>query len=67
MNGMDISLLVMSRMFNTVIGVISGDQFWVSHSTLKWNEVQIIVGLSPNGSIYSTGNVYCNKNFYQLQ
>ena len=56
MNGMDISLLVMARMFNTVIGVISGDKFWVSHSTLKWNDVKIIVGLSANGSIYSTSN-----------
>ena len=27
MNGMDIRLLVMARMFNTVIGVISGDKF----------------------------------------
>ena len=67
MNGMDVSLLVMSRMFNTVIGAISGDQFWVSHATLKWNDVQIIVGLSPNGSIYATGMFVVITIFYHLE
>ena len=55
MNGMDISLLVMSRMFNTVIGVIAGDIFWISHVTLKWNDIKILIGLSPTGAVYATG------------
>ena len=53
--GMDISLLVLSHMFSTIIGVISGENFWISHITLKWNEIKILIGLSPTGAIYATG------------
>ena len=54
--GMDISLLVLSHMFSTIIGVISGENFWISHITLKWNEIKILIGLSPPAAIYATGN-----------
>ena len=53
--GMDISLLVLSCMFSMIIGVISGGNFWISHITLKWNEIKILIGLSPTGAIYATG------------
>ena len=33
--GVDVSLLVLSHMFNTIIGVITEDTFWISHITLK--------------------------------
>ena len=53
--GMDISLLVLSHMFNMIIGVITEDNFWISHIMLKWNEIKILIGLSPTGAIYATG------------
>ena len=39
--GMDISLLVLSCMFNMIIGIITEDNFWISHIMLKWNEIKI--------------------------
>ena len=53
--GMDISLIVLSCMFSIIIGVISGENFWIGHITLKWNEIKILIGLSPTGAIYATG------------
>ena len=53
--GMDISLLVLSRMFSKIIGIISGENFWISHIMLKWNEIKILIGLSDTGAIYATG------------
>ena len=53
--GMDISLLVLSHMFSTITGVISRENFWISHITLKWNEIKNLIGLSPTGAIYATG------------
>ena len=53
--GMDISLLVLSCMFNMITGIITEDNFWISHITLKWNEIKILIGLSPTGAIYATG------------
>lgn len=44
-DGMEISLLCLARMFQTVIGAISGDVFWLSKDTLKFDHISIIVGL----------------------
>ena len=51
----DISLLILSRMLNTVIATICGEKFWLSTTTLKFNDISIIVGLEADGSVYSTG------------
>ena len=51
--GMDVSLLVLSRMFNMI--VITEENFWISHITLKWNEIKILIGLSPTEAIYAIG------------
>ena len=54
-DGMEISLLCLAWMFNTVIGAISGDVFWLSQNTLKFDRISIIVGLDAAGNVYSTG------------
>ena len=38
-----------------IIDVITEDNFWISHIMLKWNEIKILIGLSPTGAIYATG------------
>ena len=64
-DGMEISMICLAHMFDMVIAAISGETFWVSRNTLKFNEIAIIVGLNADGHIYSTGNYdFCVKNCF---
>ena len=55
-DGMEISMICLAHIFDMVIAAISGETFWVSRNTLKFNEIAIIVGLNADGHVYSTGN-----------
>ena len=57
-DGMEISMLVLAKMWDTVIGGISGKMFWLSRRTNKFNEIGIIVGINEDGNVYSTGLVF---------
>ena len=58
-DGMEISLLCLAKMWDTVIGAICGNIFWLSSSTNKFNDIGIIIGISEDGNAYSTGHYLC--------
>ena len=65
LDGADISLMIMSRMLGTVIAVIGSPIIWISHTTFKWTDIGIAIGMNYDGSYYSTG-IYINLTLYSL-
>ena len=58
-DGMEISLLCLAKMWDTVIGAICSNIFWLSRKTIKFNDIGIVIGIKEDGNVYSTGQYNC--------
>lgn len=55
-NGMEITCKTLACLFDCVIGVLHPAYLWTSSLVTKWDDIDILIGLQPDHSVYSTGS-----------